>query len=312
MLTSIWVLCLFAIGGGLGYLLPYSKIMVKVLGRLTFGLVLLLLFLLGHSVGCLPHLSENIGTIGLNALVVAVSSVVGSVVFVGIYDRFLFFYTQRHRLASERKVFKLKNSLLGSLLLLAIFCSGLALGIVAWGSSLFKCVNLSDYTLFALMFLVGLGVGMDNSAWSVIRKAGFKLALLPLVIVLGTLLALIPASFLVDGMNLFETMAVGAGMGYYSLSSVLISQISGEQLGAIALISNIIREVATLLLVPLYARYLGPLAGVASAGATAMDTSLPVIVGFGGAELAPVAIFCGLVLTVLVPMMVPLLLMFGF
>ena len=103
-------------------------------------------------------------------------------------------------------------------------------------------------------------------------------------------------------------MAVGAGFGYYSLSSVFITQLHSQSLGVVALLSNIFREVATLLATPLLVSYFGKLAGIASGGATAMDTTLPVISRYSGQSYAIIAVFSGIVLTILVPFLVTFIL----
>jgi uncharacterized membrane protein YbjE (DUF340 family) len=103
-------------------------------------------------------------------------------------------------------------------------------------------------------------------------------------------------------------MAVGAGFGYYSLSSIFIAQISGETLGVIALLSNIMREIFTLLMTPVLVLYFGKLAGIASGGATSMDTTMPVIVKYSGKEWGIVAVFSGVVLSVAVPFLVSFIL----
>jgi uncharacterized membrane protein YbjE (DUF340 family) len=103
-------------------------------------------------------------------------------------------------------------------------------------------------------------------------------------------------------------MAVGAGFGYYSLSGILIAEISGEELGVVALLANIFREVLTLTLAPLLVKWFGKYAVIASGGATAMDTTLPVVVRYSGKEMAVVAVFSGLVLSILVPVLVPFIL----
>ena len=74
-----------------------------------------------------------------------------------------------------------------------------------------------------------------------------------------------------------EPMAVGAGYGYYSLSSIIIRNSHSDALGVVALLSNVIREIITLLLAPLMAIYFGKVAPICSGGATSMDTTLPII-----------------------------------
>jgi len=100
-----------------------------------------------------------------------------------------------------------------------------------------------------------------------------------------------------------EGMSISAGLGYYSLSSVLIGQLRGDELGIMALISNIFREVSTILFAPILVSLFGEMAIIASGGATTSDTSLPVIQRY-----TVIAIFNGIVLSLLVPLVVPLFL----
>jgi len=88
----------------------------------------------------------------------------------------------------------------------------------------------------------------------------------------------------------------------------LIAQISGETLGVIALLSNIIREITTILITPVLARYCGNLAPIASGGATSMDTTLPIITKFTGKEYAMISVFSGIILTILAPLLIIFLL----
>jgi len=105
-----------------------------------------------------------------------------------------------------------------------------------------------------------------------------------------------------------ESLAVGAGFGYYSLSSIVITELHGQQLGVVALLANILRELMTLWLAPVFVRSLGRLAPIAAGGATTMDTTLPVISRFAGPDYAAIAVFSGVVLTVLVPLLITLFL----
>ena len=79
-------------------------------------------------------------------------------------------------------------------------------------------------------------------------------------------------------------------------------------LGVIALLANLSREIITLIFAPLFVRLFGKLAPIASGGATAMDTTLPIVARFSGKEYAIIAFFSGIVLTVLVPILVPFIL----
>jgi uncharacterized membrane protein YbjE (DUF340 family) len=108
----------------------------------------------------------------------------------------------------------------------------------------------------------------------------------------------------VPGVGFRESLAVGAGFGYYSLASVLIAHIGGKTLGVIALLANMTREFITLIGTPLLARYFGRLAPIASGGATSMDTTLPVITRSVGTEYAVISVVNGVVLTALAPLLI--------
>ena len=196
----------------------------------------------------------------------------------------------------------------GSLIILSFFVLGLLGGFYEVFPSWLLNEDLATITLFVLMSLVGISIGGDKEAFKVLFQMNFKIFLVPLMVIFGSLAGSAAISFFLKDIEMKEAMAVGAGFGYYSLSSIFISQLSGPQLGVVALLSNIFREIFTLLLVPVIVRFFGKLAGIASGGATAMDTTLPIIVKYSGREFGIIAIFSGIILTLLVPVLVPLIL----
>ena len=170
------------------------------------------------------------------------------------------------------------------------------------------------YVLYALMIQVGMSIGSDKKLKDILRSIKPGFLLLPIGTIAGTLLFVAMASIFIQGMPLADSMAVGAGFGYYSLSSVLITEIKGAssgvayaaQLGTIALMSNIMREVITLLFAPIMLKLFGKLAPIASGGATSMDSTLPVITAVCGKEMAFVSIFHGILVDFSVPFLVTL------
>ncbi|OQX50745.1 MAG: hypothetical protein B5M53_11825 [Candidatus Cloacimonas sp. 4484_209] len=195
-----------------------------------------------------------------------------------------------------------------SLIILAFFCSGIAFGLLPHFSKLVSLANFSIYVLYLLMFLVGIGVGSNSNAWSVIKTLKVKILFIPISIAVGTLLAVGLLSLLIPGINLKESLAIGSGLGYYSLASILITQLYGEKLGLLALLTNIFRESLTLLFAPLLVRYFGKLSPIASGGVTSMDTSLSTIAKVSGKEVVLISIFSGVVLTILVPFLISFIL----
>ena len=196
----------------------------------------------------------------------------------------------------------------GSLILLGAFGLGILAG---WGRVLppaFFQAGYEMYVLFALLACVGMGIGADKRSVQSLVRMNIPGLLLPAAVVAGSLIGAGAVAVLLDIGNVREGLAVGAGFGYYSLSSIIITQLHGEELGVIALLSNVFREVITLALAPVLYRYWGKLAPIACGGATSMDTTLPVIHRLVGTRLSLLSVVNGVVLSLLVPILVPLLL----
>lgn len=69
-------------------------------------------------------------------------------------------------------------------------------------------------------------------------------------------------------------------------------------------LANIIREMITLLLTPLLAKWFGPLAPISSGGTTTMDTTLPIITQTVGQRYVALSIYHGFVTDFTVPFFV--------
>lgn len=194
-----------------------------------------------------------------------------------------------------------------SLIILSVFITGLVTGALhilpepAWISS------ISTWVLYSLMFLVGVAIGSDKHVWKQFREINFKILLIPITTIVGTGIGMVVFHLLFSFPHATDAFAIGSGFGYYSLSSIIISKLSNETIGIIALLSNIIREISTLVLTPLLARYFGKLAPIAAGGATTSDTTLPVILTYSGKEYVLGAVIQGIILTLLVPVFISLI-----
>lgn len=166
--------------------------------------------------------------------------------------------------------------------------------------------KVSFYALCALMFSVGLSVGNDPQTLKNFRSLNPRLVFLPIMTILGTLAGSAAVSLILTHRSLTECLAVGSGFGYYSLSSIFITEYKGAELGTIALLANISREILTLLAAPLLVRWFGNLAPISAGGATTMDTTLPIITRTAGQQFVVVSIFHGFVVDISVPFLVTL------
>lgn len=200
----------------------------------------------------------------------------------------------------------------GSLLVLVFFLIGCLLGIADMLPLDKLQSNLTLYILYALMLQVGISIGCSKNLKSIVSQLRPKFLLIPLATILGTLLFSALASLLLSRWSVFDCMAVGSGFAYYSLSSILITQFKeaslglqlATELGTIALLSNIFREMMALLGTPLLCKYFGKLAPISAAGVNSMDVVLPMITRYSGSDMLPVAILHGLLIDMSVPFFV--------
>lgn len=193
----------------------------------------------------------------------------------------------------------------GSLVILGFFTLGIILGLAGLPAGQSIVHKLSFWSLCILMAMVGMSVGGNPELATSIKSMNPRIALLPIATILGTYAGCIIVNLFL-GYSIADVLAIGSGFGYYSLSSVLISSSRGPHLGSIALISNIIREVFTLLCAPVLARIAGPLAPISSGGATTADTTLPIISSCCGDKFVLISIFHGFAVDFTVPFLVTL------
>ncbi len=197
-----------------------------------------------------------------------------------------------------------------SIIVFLFFCAGCILGFS--GEIKLDAHHISLYILYALMLQVGISIGSNKNLKQIVRQIRLKMLVIPLATIIGTLLFSALASLLLSRWSVFECMAVGSGFAYYSLSSILITQFKepsiglqlATELGTIALLSNIIREMMALLGSPLIEKYFGKLAPISAAGVNSMDVVLPAITRYSGKEMIPVAILHGILIDFSVPLFV--------
>ena len=203
----------------------------------------------------------------------------------------------------------------GSLIIIAFFALGIAVGL----NSSFFTLHSSFFTLhfsltlnnsssslilYALMFCVGISIGSDTKTLKSFRSVNPRLMMLPIMTIVGSLAGTAAASALLPHRHLFDCLAVGSGFGYYSLSSIFITEYKGAELGTIALLANIMREIFTLLCAPLLVKFFGKLSPISMGGATTMDTTLPIITKTSGQDYVILSIFHGFCVDFSVPFLV--------
>jgi uncharacterized membrane protein YbjE (DUF340 family) len=184
----------------------------------------------------------------------------------------------------------------------------LTLGILAgylnngFGTSLLNTI-LSEYSfnlsLIALLFLMGLLFATDKESIEKMRKAKFRILAFPLAVALGSITGGLIGGIILR-IDIFASMGVCAGYGWYTLAGPLAGQLFGLEWGALGFTVNFLRELFTIATTSLVAR-LDKYAPIAMGGATAMDTTLPIIVRYCGQDTLLTAFSSGFILTMAAP-----------
>lgn len=167
--------------------------------------------------------------------------------------------------------------------------------------------TIIDIGLMLLLFFVGMDIGKQKDVFEKIKKMGLRILLVPLAIIFGSIVGSMVAGLLLK-MPINEAGAIGSGLGWYTLSSTMLLADGYVELSALAFLSNVFREIIALISIPLIAKYVGKLESLSTAGATAMDTSLPVISASTDPQTTIIAFITGVICTTAVPIILPIIL----
>lgn len=162
---------------------------------------------------------------------------------------------------------------------------------------------IAEYTLSLLMLSVGISVGANKLIFRKLRENNLKLLFIPFGIIAGSVLGGYVAG-LIFGMPGNVSMAVASGMGWYSLSGVMLTDLAGAEIGTITFLANVFREIISFLIIPWIAVHLNQYTAIAPAGATSEDTTLPLIMKCTNEEVAVVSVLNGIICSIAVPFLI--------
>lgn len=323
-----------------GACISLTDVVARWQGRIVTWPIWLLLFLLGIEVGSNEMIVRSLPTLGVEALLLSSAATLGCCVLAWALWRVSKDHTAQENAKKEtletlaeeissdkkssaeeetsadkegkpaEKVGLQESSLLrglkvmkGSLIVVGFFVIGLLGGIEKMVPAWLLDGDVSFVALCGLLLFVGLGIGLNPEMKKEVRSLSPRMALLPVVTIIGSWLGAL-LIWTVLHRTLSDCMAINSGFAYYSLSSIFITEYRGAELGTIALLANIIREMLTLLGAPLMARWFGPLAPISAGGATTMDTTLPILSQTVGQRYVALSIYHGFVVDFTVPFLV--------
>ncbi|MDR2561490.1 MAG: lysine exporter LysO family protein [Holophagales bacterium] len=154
-----------------------------------------------------------------------------------------------------------------------------------------------DWLLMALLFFVGFGLGRELKS----LNCGLLPPMLLLVPFINMAISLAFGYLFgfLFGLGARQGALLTAGMGWYSLSSVLLAERGLVVLSVLAFIHNVFRELFAILLAPIAAK-ISPLLPIYLGGATSGDVMLPFVQKYCGEEYTLVSFYSGIVCSIAV------------
>lgn len=308
MLKIFAVLCLGIAAGWLTRRLPHPR---RVAGKATTAAILLLMIFLGTEVGGNELVLRNFGSIGLTAVLLGGGAVAGVLVAAKALWKYSFRKVAPNAPSTEAGE-ELQNG--GgnrfSLVVVGTFTAGIVLGILTPAARWITAWPLTLWALYLLMLAVGITIGSDTATLRNIVRQPKRSVLVPVATILGSWVGVTVVWGVLQWVGVrpmlwSDAMAVGSGQGYYSLSGVLLGELRGPEIGTIALLANITRELLTVVGAAWMVRRFSPLGPICSGGATTVDVSLPGIIRYCGPQYVALAVFQGVAADLSVPLIVP-------
>jgi len=305
---EIWVIVFFLLAG---YLLGFSRFTGKRVASFfalfSGAALLLLLAAMGARIGSDSALLDQLHVMGIQAFYISLSAVAGSVLLLKVPGFFMRWNWEEESEDSNSSGNTDTRGWTFSLVIFLLFAAGMAAGVFLLSPGLIETLEqVINVALGFLLLGIGVGLGKERLLREGLKKYGWRVLLIPLLVAAGSIAGASLCGFFLD-LTCKETAAVGAGFGWYSLSGVLLTGLHSAELGALAFLANILRELMAILTLPLVVKTLGNLVGIAPGGATTMDVTLPLIEKVAGREFVLPAFINGVVLSLLVPLLVPLI-----
>lgn len=319
-----------AAGYILGSKLRYVDGKFEFVQKLMMGAIYVLVVIMGLRMGVNEQVTSNLGSIGLQSLVITVFCVGGSMLGIFMMRKLLkidrYGNLQKESDgeindetgAAEEKQGSSDDSKLdikSTVVILALVAGGMLFGAFAIAGMMpdilpaFDVITNKLLVIFlcVLLFIVGFDLGLSGNVAANIKAVGARAFAFPFAAVLGSLVFGV-VSGLFFGFSVKEGIAISAGFGWYTYAPNIIAG-AGTQYtvaGAVSFMHNVIRETSGLVLIPLLAKKFGYIEAAGVPGVAAMDVCMPIVERACRADTVVYSFAIGLVMCVATSVLVPL------
>lgn len=304
-------------------------------GNVQTVAITILVLLMGMRMGANPEITENLKNIGVSAFIITVFTVVFSIIAVVITRRLLGFdkygnLTKKSKSADgsnagmagaveaveeiEEEEKKQGMSMMTVAIVVAVLI-GMLIGYFAIRKIFAGNMETFDngaglgikIGLCVLLAFVGIDLGVEGTVIGSIKSAGLRILAFPVATIIGTLVGAFIAGLFLK-LSLVESLSISAGFGWYTLAPGIIMDAGYLTASAIAFLHNVMRELTSILFIPVVASKIGYIETTCMPGAAAMDVCLPIVEKSTKSDIAVYSFVSGVVLSILVPVFVPLIL----
>ena len=303
MSIAIVILAL-VFGVAIGFVCQTRVRFIRFFSEVATYSIYVLLFFLGAGLGHNEIIFSQLPTLGWVSLILCLPACIGSIVAVALVQRYFPQIGEKRESTHSDVVVSQTSPFAATIKILCCFVVGVAAARLSLLPVATYSFPLVEYSLWVLVFSIGVGLGTEVRAFSIVKEMPVLILSVPLLTIVGSLAGAVAASVFLPDITTKEALIVASGLGYYTLTSVLVDQSGHASLAVVALLCNMGREILGIIATPYLARYCGSLSPVAIAAAPAMDTCLPVIVRYTNEKVAIVAVISGVVHTFTVPLLV--------
>lgn len=271
-----------------------------VAGKGLTVMMYIIVFIMGIRMGSNEEVTSNLGTIGVQAVIITVLTIGLSVLFVTIMrkimkldkhgdkitrleDNTAEIFEVEEMLEAEEDA-KSSNNLKTTLYIAIDVAVAMLIGyfairpMFADNYAQFDTVtsNAIVVGLCVMLAFVGFSLGLDGTVISKLKETGIKVILVPMMLVLGTTAGGVIFS-LTSSFSIKEGLAICWGFGWYTYAPGVIAEAGYVIASAVSFLHNVIRETVGIIGIPLFAQKFGYLEATTVPGIASMDVCMPII-----------------------------------
>ena len=329
MKTAFFYLGFAALGYFIGARFRSKKDSFGWLGRLLTFVVFSLITCMGYKIGSSESIINDIKEIGINSAILTVVPLIFTIIALSITRR-LVGYNAKGELVPREERKKLregkepekkgktvipKTTFLYVAGVIAGFIFGYIMvvrtGIIDFEKGYSVVGIYITYALYLMVFLVGVDLGFDGNAPKLIKQAGVKTLIFPLVVGIATLLGVFACTIFMD-YDAHDALMIGGTFCWYSLAPNIIIDGGYVATGAVAFLCNFFRVILTLITVPIVAQKIGYVETTGMAVAASMDVCIGTIESSTNKTCAIIAFVTGCVYTFIIPVTMPIIVSMNF